>query len=98
MRRSQILEIKRTAYGTWLRISLASILKYYPILHVVKKIIKLASKNSVKLGEDQLVISGLSNMDASGHPFPVDVLHIQTVKWMLAIVEKITRQIKHIEN
>ena len=66
MRRSHNFEkrncIRHFARFNFSRLSLAFILKYYPIVHVVKKILKLAYKNRVKLGEK------------SGDPFPVNSL------------------------
>ena len=56
------------------RPSLTYILKYYPILHGDKKI-RLASKNSVKLGEKS-TSDFCSLWRASGDPFLVDTLHI----------------------
>ena len=43
--------IRHFARFNFSRLSLAFILKYYPLLHAVKKIIRLASKNSVKLDQ-----------------------------------------------
>ena len=58
------------------RLSLAFILKYYPIFHACgEKIIWLASKNSVKL-DKKSASDFLSLWHTSGDPFPVDTLHM----------------------